>query len=216
MEANAAMGEIARLEALVGGDPGSPGFPALAEAHRRAGRVAEAERVAREGLERRPDLLAGRVALALALLDGSRVPEARRELERVLGEVPDHPVARAAYGATGDLDDSLDELDDRELDGAFATAEADLDEMLDANELAARAVRAADLDAPEGFVADPASPFATRTVAELLEQQGHGAEAAALRRALARPEDSDLDDASRAEVIATLERWLDNIRRLRR
>ena len=216
MEASAARGEIARLEALVGGDPGAAAFPALAEANRRAGRVAEAERVAREGLERRPGHLAGRVALALALLDLARVPEARRELERVLGEVPDHPVARAAYGATGDLDDSLDELEDRELDGAFASAEPDLDEMHDANALAARAVRAADLDAPEGFLADPASPFATRTVVELLEQQGHGAEAAALRRTLDRPGDGGPDDAERERVLATLERWLDNLRRLRR
>jgi tetratricopeptide (TPR) repeat protein len=216
LEASAATGEIARLEALIGGDPGAAGFPALAEANRRAGRLAEAERVAREGLARRPEHLAGRVALALALLDLGRVSEARRELERVLGEVPDHPLARAAYGATGDLEDALDELEDRELDGAFASAEPDLDEMVDANELAARAVRAADLDEPEGFLADPASPFATRTVAELLEQQGHGAEAAALRRTLSRPPDGGADDLERERVLATLERWLDNTRRLRR
>ena len=56
----------------LGADPGAPAFPALAEANRRAGRLDEAERVAREGLRRCPELLAGRVALALALLDLGR------------------------------------------------------------------------------------------------------------------------------------------------
>jgi len=216
LDLTAATGEIARLEALVAGDPGAAAFPALAEANRRAGRLDEAERVAREGLRRKPEQLAGRVALALALLDLGRAAEARRELERVLADVPDHPLARAAYGASSELEDSLDELEDRELDGAFASAEPDLDEMVDANELAARALRAADLDAPEGFVPGAASPFATRTVAELLEQQGHGAEAAALLRTLSHPEDGGPDADERERVLATLERWLDNLRRLRR
>jgi Flp pilus assembly protein TadD len=216
LDPTAATGEIARLEALVGGDPGAPGFPALAEANRRAGRLEEAERVARDGLRLRPDCPAGRVALALALLDLGRTPDARRELERALADVPDHPLARAAYGASGDLDDALDELEDRELDGAFASAEPDLDEMLDANELAARALRAADLDQPEGFVPAADSPFATRTVAELLERQGHGAEAAALRRTLSGGGEGDGPGGDREHVIATLERWLDNLRRLRR
>lgn len=213
MDLTAATGEIARLEALVAGDSGAPAFPALAEANRRAGRLEEAERVAREGLRHRPEHPAGRVALALALLDQGRSAEARGELERVLADVPDHPLARAAYGASGDLDDSLDGLDDGELDGAFASAEPDLDEMVDANELAARAVRAADLDEPEGFAAADGSPFATRTVADLLERQGHGAEADALRRKISRER---AGGAERAEVLATLERWLDNLRRLRR
>jgi tetratricopeptide (TPR) repeat protein len=216
MEVQAAAGEIARLEALLGADPGGLAFAALAEANRRAGRLEEAERVAREGLRRRPEHLAGRVALALALLDQERAAEARGELERVLADVPDHPLARAAYGASGDLDESLDELEDRELDGAFASAEPDLDEMVDANELAARALRAADLDEPEGFVPAADSPFATRTVAELLEQQGHGAEAAALRRTLSGEATGAAGDPERERVLATLERWLDNLRRLRR
>ena len=59
--------------------------------------------------------------------------------------------------------------------------------MLDANHVAAAALRAADLDEPEGvFPADPDSPFATQTVAGLLERQGHRAEAAALREELSR------------------------------
>lgn len=207
-------GEIARLEALVGGDPGAPAFPALAEANRRAGRLEEAERVAREGLLRRPEQVAGRVALALALIDLGRLADARAELERVLRDVPDHPLARAAKEASRDLDASLDDLDDRELDGAFASAEPDLDEMVDANAVAARALRAAELDEPEGFLPEAGSPFATRTVADLLARQGHEAEAAALRRALHAP--GGAGERDREQVLATLERWLENVRRLRR
>lgn len=222
VEVQAAAGEIARLEALLGADPGAAAFPALAEANRRAGRTEEAERVAREGLRRRPDLVAGRVALALALLDQARVEEARAELERVLEEVPDHPLALDALAqhAGGGAPDALDELGDAEIDGAFAEAETSLGELVDANELAARALRAADLDEPEGLLAsDAASPFATRTVADLLERQGHPADAEALRRRLAaRDEEPErkLPTGRREELIATLERWLENLRRTRR
>jgi len=89
--------------------------------------------------------------------------------------------------------------------------------------VAARALQAADLDEPEGiFPADPDSPFATPTVASLLESQGHGAEAAALREELARrsrgeaPASAAAEGAQRERVIATLERWLENLRRTRR
>lgn len=223
MEVQAAAGEIARLEALLGADAGAGAFPALAEANRRAGRLEEAERVAREGLRRRPELLAGRVALALALLDQDRASEARRELERVLEEVPDHPLALEALAAHGGgaTPDALDALADAEIDGAFAEAETSLGELVDANEVAARAVRAADLDEPEGvFAAGAASPFATRTVADLLERQGHPADADAVRRQLSqRDEEPPLalpGEKRREQLIATLERWLENLRRTRR
>jgi len=223
VEVQAAAGEIARLEALLGADAGAGAFPALAEANRRAGRLEEAERVAREGLRRRPELLAGRVALALALLDLDRVTEARGELERVLEDVPDHPLALEALAAHAGAaaPDALDALADAEIDGAFAEAETSLGELVDANEVAARAVRAADLDEPEGvFSAGAESPFATRTVADLLERQGHPADAEALRRQLSqRGEDPSLalpGEKRRDQLIATLERWLENLRRTRR
>jgi tetratricopeptide (TPR) repeat protein len=211
-------GEIARLEALLGADPGAPAFPALAEANRRAGRLEEAERVAREGLRRRPELSAGRVALALALLDLGRTEEARGELERVLEDVPDHPLALETFARSGGPPaDALSAIADDEIDGAFEDAESSASELVDANEVAARALRAADLDQPEGvFSGDPDSPFATRTVAGLLERQGHRAEAEALRRDLELRTDGEsrapLADAQRERVIATLERWLENLR----
>jgi tetratricopeptide (TPR) repeat protein len=225
MELHAETGEIARLEALLGADPGAPGFAALAEANRRAGRLEEAERVAREGLRRRPDHVAGRVALALVLLEQERADEARAELERVLADVPDHPLAAHALSArAAGARDPLDALADDEIEGAFADAETSLDEMVDANEVAARALRAADLDEPEGAHAPEVdSPFATRTVADLLARQGHAEEAAALHLQLDRRAERPADargeagaGADREHVIATLERWLENLRRTRR
>jgi tetratricopeptide (TPR) repeat protein len=220
MEVQAAAGEIARLEALLGADPAAPAFPALADANRRAGRLEEAERVAREGLRRRPEIVAGRVALALVLLDVGRVEEARAELERCLEEVPDHPLALHSLARAGGT--PLEALADDEIEGAFAEAETSVGEMVDAHDVAAQALRVADLDEPEGvFPDDPDSPFATRTVAGLLERQGHRAEAAALREELSRraetgPVTAPLADAQRERVIATLERWLENLRRTRR
>ena len=98
--------------------------------------------------------------------------------------------------------------------------DASLGELVDANEVAARAVRAADLDQPEGVLSSaPDSPFATHTVAGLLERQGHPAEAQALRREISLRSETEaraarvpLGDAQRERVIATLERWLENLR----
>ncbi len=89
-----AAAEIARLGERLEGSGAGRAFPALAEAYRRDGRPTDAERVAREGLRRVPSMLAGRVALGLALLDQGRTEDARAELERVLDQVPDHALAR--------------------------------------------------------------------------------------------------------------------------
>jgi tetratricopeptide (TPR) repeat protein len=207
--------EVQRLGALGAGAPGAAGFPALAEAQRRAGRAEEALRIAEHGLREQPDLTAGRVALALALLDLGRVDDARRELARVLDEVPDHPLAAHAYGATAEAGAlaGFDDLAESELEDAFGGAEPARDEMLDANVVAAAALRSVEEGRPEGVVApDAASPFATHTVADLLERQGHGSEAQALRAAIGR-RGATPGDAGGDRVIATLERWLDNLRR---
>lgn len=204
--------EIARLEALVAGDPGAPAFPALAEANRRAGRAEEAERVAREGLRHDPDHLAGRVALALALLELGRTDEARDQLERVLQVEPGHALARAARAGEPE---PLEALDEDELEQAFADAESDADSMRSAHDVAAEAMRAAALDEPEGVFTAADSPFVTETVASLLAHQGHGDEARALR---ARAQERSGGGPSRDErdrAIATLESWLENLRRPR-
>ena len=220
----------------MGDDPSASAFPALAEAHRRAGLAKEAERVAREGLRERPSLLAGRVALSLALLDLGHVDEARNELIRVLDANPHHAPAENALrgaappeqGATDEPEEGselLGDLAEDELESAFQDAEAQSDEMLSANRVVAAAVRDIDQDEPEGVMPFPVdSPFATETVAGLLEQQDHLGEARAVREVLEGPPASAtlatdpgaaLHDTMnrRAGVIATLERWLENLRR---
>jgi len=215
--------EVGRLEALVADDPGVSAFPALAEARRRAGRAGAAEEVARAGLARRPDALAGRVALGLALLDQGRLDEARAELERVLCAVPDHPLAAAALEASGagrspwgqppppapETADLLD-IGEPEIDAAFDLASSVADELVTADSVAESALRAAELDGPEERAGDAqdALPVASRTLAGLLERQGHAADARTMRAALDEPSPGE-----RERILATLERWLENLRR---
>lgn len=227
--------EIARLERLAAELADPLVFPALAEAHRRAGRPDEAERVAREGLARHPDLIAGRVALGLALLDAGRFDEARGELQRVLADVPDHVLAIHALEHTEIGGPDVEELEsepveeiplgalaDGEVEDALASAVPDPEETIDADRIAQEAMREANLEHPEGLLTHPESPFATRTLAELLERQGdaRGAEAIRARLRSRRPTPAEATSAAeaegrgrRAEWIATLERWLENLRR---
>jgi tetratricopeptide (TPR) repeat protein len=236
LEQQTTLDEIARLEERTGEDPSASAFPALAEANRRAGRAKEAERVAREGLRERPDFVAGRVALGLALLDLGRTEEARTELARVLETVPDHDLAANALSRAASQDDSaieerggtpelLTDLAEEELENAFQDAEAQPDEMMSASRVVAAAVRAVDHDEPEGVMPlGEDSPFATHTVAGLLEQQDHRDEARAIRdviedpavpASLATDQGEALSDTvnGRARVIASLERWLENLQR---
>lgn len=223
MDAQLAQREVARLEAVVRSDGGDRAFPALCEAHRCSGRPEEAERIAREGLRRHPDQTAGRVALGLALLDLGRLDEARSELARVLDATPDHAVARAAIPEPGAAPTSqpelLDDIADGELEQAFASAEADRDEMMDANGVAAAVVRAVESEPEvEGAAsADAAgSPFATHTMADLLENQGREEEAGRLRAALDAAPAENAPASESERVVRTLEGWLDNLRKRRR
>ncbi len=206
----------ARIEA----EAEAPSFPALAEVHRRAGRAEEAERVARQGIERWPTCYEGRVVLSLALLDQGRLEEARHELERWADEaLPAHARAAAPMpaepaepeleiDALEDADGALSEL---ELDRAFDEAEADTAGMVSADSIAEEALAeaersiAADAAEPGPFAPEPESAFATETVAELLERQGHADDASRIRAALG--------ETGRDHAIETLEGWLDNLRR---
>ena len=220
------MSDLERLQELLGSDPGSAVFPALAETHRRAGEPGQAEVIARAGLDRRPDALAGRVALGLALLDQDRLDEARVELERVLASVPDHPVALEGLASSGSggapsrrfnaLDapdpDVLDEpIDEPEIDAAFEQAMPERDEMVSADSVAAQAIRSIENEVLHEAGSDEVGiPVSTQTVAGLLEEQGHPGDAAAMRQ--------ELDArvlADRERILGTLERWLDNIQRNR-
>ncbi len=213
--------DVERLEGLLGDDPGGTAFPALAESHRRAGAAARAEAVARAGLERRPDALAGRVALGLALLDLGRQDEARAELERVLASVPDHPLARAGLEAKAEPPPApevlegeallADPIDGGEIEAAFEDATSEPEHMVSADSVAEDAIRRVDAAADEGLCEEDAVglPVATATVADLLESQGHDDDARAMR--------AEIDPAAtppdeRARVLATLDRWLANLR----
>jgi hypothetical protein len=173
----------------------------LAEAQRRARRPAEAERLARRGLEQDPGSLRLRVALALALLDQRRVEFAREELERGL-----------------DASEAPAELSDQELSDAFEQAEPETDQLLDADRVAQQALREAELEPTDEISPAPGaeSLFATRTMAELLERQGDRAGAERIRHRLERgrseAEGADAKSEARGHVVRELERWLANLR----
>ena len=171
-----------------------------AETLRRGGSASEARKVAEEGL-RCDETPALRIALGLALLDLGDEVAARGELER----------AFALLEGPSDAE-PLAAIADAELESAFLEAESNPDEMWNANHLAEAALKQVDEGVPEGVTMTPDSPFANATIAGLLEEQGHIDEAQALREAIATDGQSAGTDGS-AAIIATLERWLDNLRR---
>jgi tetratricopeptide (TPR) repeat protein len=239
--------EVTALIAAGAANPTSPTAVALADAWRRSGRADEAVRVAREALQHQPESMSARVVLALSLLDLGRPGEARGELARAFEASPERKLGRAAleHGtaetarrrdapealhaeppAAAQPLELLDEIGGDEFDRAFEAAESEEEGVVDANQVAERAIRAVEQGATEDFVSAPESPFATATMAGLLERQGHAAEARAVReRAAARPDDSkrttdparfagsDTTARDRARILATLERWLENLRR---
>jgi hypothetical protein len=207
--------------------PAAAGFAAQAESHRRAGRVDEAVQVARTGLAAFPESREGLAVLCLALLDQGRLDEAYRELEGVA------EAARSPRPAAGAL---VGELTDGELDHAFSRAETDPREVVDADRVAQEAIREARLDRPEGlsdealeddlappFATSRRATYATATMAELLERQGDERAASRIRASL-RPAAVDESEAAgeglfpldgpdrRRRQVATLERWLQNLR----
>jgi hypothetical protein len=172
------------------------------------------------------DALARRVAAGLALLEAGRVGDARRELEDLLATL-----RSGAPPVAGPDDEPIelgDALADGELERAFDEATPERAAMVDADQIAQDAMREADLDLPEGVLPITESPFATRTVADLLERQGHTDAAERIRSRLSqRGERGEVGGASapyaepeaspgaaqRARVIANLERWLGNLQR---
>ena len=179
--------QLERLEAAVTADPGATGFSALAELHRRAGRLADAEARVRAGLALKPDAWEGRVALALVLLDRGLDVEARDELERLL----------EADAALQGL--SLTE----EPANAIPVASPPEPEVFEAE-----VARDEDEPAPAGVRVG--APFVTGTMADLLERQGDLQGAERIRANLhANPAAAGAEDANE-HIIAELSRWLAN------
>jgi tetratricopeptide (TPR) repeat protein len=199
------------------GDTGSVSvLPALAEVHRRAGRADEAEQVARRALEFEPGRSDARVVLALALLDQKRPDEARSALEPLgtallvrhgLDEADVPPAPSGPREPEGDI------LSDAELDEAFEAAHPERENMIDADAVAQQAIREADRQLLQEMSAPAAVPFATHTVADLLERQGDPEGARRIRAAI--DPGADVADRRREAIIAELERWLENLRRPR-
>jgi hypothetical protein len=184
-------------------------FAMLAEGHRRAGMLDQAEQLVRSGLDEQPDCVEGALVMALVLLDQSQDEEARRVIEdwadTNLGvEVTDESDSGEMFGAA---------VSDGELEVAFESAETDRDEVIDADAIAQQAVSETEFDLADEFVS-PDSSFATRTVADLLAQQGDEQRASRIR-AMMDPPASDTLLTSRdrnVRKIERLERWLINIR----
>ena len=183
-------------------------FAMLAEGHRRAGLLDQAEQLARSGLDEHPDCAEGALVMALVLLDQSQDEEARRVIadwaDTNLGvEVTGEPVSGETFDA---------EVSDGELEVAFESAETDRDEVIDADAIAQQAVSETEFDLADEFVS-PDSSFATRTVADLLAQQGDEQRASRIRAMM----DSSAGDTvvktqdRNARKIERLEHWLINI-----
>jgi len=184
-------------------------FAALAEGHRRAGLLDQAEQLARSGLDEHPDCAEGALVMALVLLDQSQDEEARR----VIADWTDTNlgVEVAGESVSGETFDA--EVSDGELDVAFESAETDRDEVIDADAIAQQAVSETEFDHADEFVS-PDSSFATRTVADLLAQQGDEQRASQIRAMMDSPAgDTVLRTRDRnIRKIERLERWLVNIR----
>jgi tetratricopeptide (TPR) repeat protein len=127
--------DVRHLEARLAREPSSQAHAALGEGYRRAGRLDEAIRICRQGLERYPAYSTGRFILAKALLDRDDVREARVEAERFLQAEPDHePALRIAAECALRLADPLGALghlrrlgvldpDDRAIQGQLRALE---------------------------------------------------------------------------------------------
>lgn len=218
-------------------------FAVAAEQRRREGDAGAAVALAEQGLARLPNSAQGRVALALALLDAGEPARAKQELERLLESrgvrAPDAP--RPAVAPVMPLAQASstfeDAVADHEIDDAFADAETNPDEMMDANAVVEQTLRGEALDAIESFDVSEHPTYATQTMASLLKKQGRPAEAAALRTSLGGTGTSgdstagregsaayasesaqsgagaDVSSLERRRRVATLETWLQNIRR---
>ena len=180
-------------------------FAMLAEGHRRAGKLDQAEQLAHSGLDEHPNCAEGALVMALVLLDQNRGEEARRAIEAWVDtnlgvEVTDELVSGETFGG---------EVSDRELEIAFESAETDRDIVIDADTIAQQAVSDTECDLADEFVS-PDSSFATRTVADLLAQQGDEQHASRIRAMM----DSSASDTvaktrtQNARKIERLQRFL--------
>ena len=87
------MGRLEDLKTRWERDPASRAFLPLAEEYRRLGRLAESEKVCREGLQRHPNYHSARVSLGRTLLEMDRLEESSSEFRAVLESEPQNLLA---------------------------------------------------------------------------------------------------------------------------
>jgi hypothetical protein len=209
---------IAELERAVAADPAAEGFAALAELHRRAGRLEDAERVLLRGLAESPDAMDARAVVALVLADAGRDTGLRGHLERWAVQA----VAACAPPTPSpvllpDAESPGEGFSASEIDRAFDSAEPDADEMITPDSVAEEAALRADGPMALESPFESGGAFATRTMAEVLERQGDHEGAARIRAGLGESEpDARLDEGGSVppSTLLVLERWLHNARRM--
>jgi hypothetical protein len=195
----------------------SAALASRAERERRIGQPERARDLAQAAVEAHATHPPARIAHVLALIDCGDLLSAHRALEEAYdalgGEIAELETPTSVAAAPS----ALAALDDDELEHAFEAAEAQPDEMHDANHVAAAALERVEDGVPEGVdLTSEESPFATETVASLLELQGQRQRANQVRsaaRSRGQFREQRLDDVRRERVVATLSRWLDNLRR---
>jgi hypothetical protein len=195
----------------------SAALAARAERERRAGRAERARELAEAALDGDAPHPTARVAHVLALIDCGDLLSAHRALEAAYAAFGGEFSAPEAAAEPDAAPEVLGAIADDEVEDAIEAAEAQPDEMHDANHVAASVLESVEEGEPEGVDLTSAdSPFATETVASLLERQGQRQRADEVRsaaRARGQFREQRLDDARRERVVATLSRWLENLRR---
>ena len=209
------------LGRAVAQDPGDPDFSVFAELLRRAGRLDEAEAVVTEGLLASPDSLAGRCALLLILDDRGHHEQLRGRLEAWTQEAVRERLPGVAPTLSAPGVEEGPDLSEHEFEQAFSSAEPELDAMVTPDSVAEEAALGVDGGYATHSPLEENPAFATQTMAELLERQGDAAGAARIRALLGEPE-PEAEDARQepperspsGDLVATLERWLSNAKRL--
>jgi tetratricopeptide (TPR) repeat protein len=111
----ATLSAIRRYEERLARDPTSLAFAPLADAYRKTGRVQDAIRLCREGLERFPHYVTARLILAKALLDEGNPDGALSEVRAILEASPHeaqaHRLAGDLYRRAGALVDAVGHLE---------------------------------------------------------------------------------------------------------
>ena len=180
--------------------PNSTYFVPLANAYRAVGRSQQAVETLKEGLERHPDYLSARGALAAAYHSAGLTTEAEEEAQRVLAAQPENLLVRrllvACHRERGRLEEALDETkqllplapDDTRIQATLEELEALLDQ--DAKEAVA-----------EAPTEKPTEPEPTETLAELYANQGHLEEAIAVYHSLLEKEPENERFLQRLEAL---------------